>query len=265
MTPTVRGYEEAACDIARRAGALLLRRFRDDRPNRIEVKGLHDFVTEVDRESEAIVVGELRARFPDHAVLAEEGSPGERGGGWRWIVDPLDGTTNFIHGVPTFSVSIALRDPEGLLAGAIYDPVHDELYHATRGGGSRLNGRPIRCGEPPSLDDALIATGFPFRDFSKFDGYVDAFRTFMRTTAGLRRAGSAALDLAFTACGRYDGFFEVGLSPWDVAAGALLVAEAGGVVTDCGGGSAFVEKGEIVAAGRKLHPAMLAIVGPRLG
>jgi myo-inositol-1(or 4)-monophosphatase len=265
-------FEEAAREAARRPGELLRRRFRDTSRLRIEAKGLRDFVTEVDREAEDLVVGYLRGRFPEHRILAEEsysrsGDEIAREGKstYRWIVDPLDGTTNFIHGVPTFAVSVALEDDSGLLAAAVYDPVHDETFHGCRGGGARLEGEPIACSHVAELGDALIATGVPFRDLSRADGYLSAFERFMRTTAGIRRAGAASLDLAFTACGRYDGFWEVGLHPWDLAAGALLIREAGGRVTDVAGGDGFLECGEILAAGPVLHATMLEVTRSAFG
>ncbi|HEX5042532.1 MAG TPA: inositol monophosphatase family protein [Candidatus Polarisedimenticolaceae bacterium] len=256
--------EEAAITAARGAGAVLRRRFRPRERLQVESKGMHDFVTEVDREAEAAVVAFVRATFPDHTILAEEGSPSQQAGRVRWVVDPLDGTTNFIHGVPTFAVSVAVEDPSGVLAGAIYDPVHDEMFHCHRSGGARLNGEPITCTRPASLHDSLIATGFPFRELSRLSGYLTAFEAFVRTTAGLRRAGSASLDLAYTACGRYDGFFEIGLSRWDIAAGTLLVQEAGGTVTAPGGGTDYLETGDLVAAGPTLHAAMIAITSRSL-
>jgi len=250
-------FERAATDAAQRAGAVLRRRFGETL--RVESKGTHDFVTEVDREAEAAVLGHLRALFPDHAFMAEESAPSAAADGYRWVVDPLDGTTNFIHGVPTFAVSIALEDARGLVAGVVHDPIHDETFHAHRGGGAWLNDERIACARPAGLDESLVATGFPFRELSSLDRYLRAFREFVERTSGLRRAGSASLDLAFTACGRYDGFWEIGLSRWDIAAGALLVLEAGGVVTDAGGSGTFLEKGEIVAAGPTVHAAMVDI------
>jgi myo-inositol-1(or 4)-monophosphatase len=252
-------FEEIAIEAAHAAGEVLRRRFADRAPLSIEVKATHDYVTEADREAEAAVVAVLHRRTPEHAILAEEGSVGGAEAAYRWIVDPLDGTTNFIHGVPAFAVSIGLEDRRGLVAGCVFDPCRDETFHARRGGGACLNGAPIACTPIDYLDAALIATGFPFRKMDRLPAYLAAFERFVRSTSGLRRAGSASLDLAYTACGRYDGFFEIGLSPWDLAGGALVVMEAGGVVTDVQGGAGFLRDGSVVAAGSRLHAAMLAI------
>ncbi len=259
-----RDMEQAAVEGARLAGKLVKERFRSERHLDIREKAVHDFVTEVDRASEDALTGYIAGRFPDHAIMAEEGSPEEPRVGYRWIIDPLDGTTNFIHGIPMFAVSVALEDRDGLLAGAIYDPVHDEMFHGSRGCGARLNDNPIRCSAPLRFDDALLCTGFPFRYFHKADSYLKVFRNFMEATSGIRRAGSAAMDLAYTACGRYDGFWETGLSPWDMAAGALLVREAGGVVTDFRGGGDFLGDGEIVAGGPAVQTRMLGVVREHL-
>lgn len=257
--------ESVACEAAHAAGRVLRRRFEEKEPLKVERKGLHDFVTEADREAEAAVVALLAARYPTHAVMSEEGSPAARATGHRWIVDPLDGTTNFIHGVPVFGVSVAVEDGAGLVAGAIHDPLRGETFHACRGGGARLDGEPIFCSRPAGTHEALIATGFPFRELARLDRYMAAFEAFVRRTAGLRRAGAACLDLAYTACGRYDGFFEIGLSRWDIAAGALIVREAGGTVTDVLGGDSYLETGDIVAAGTGLHPALVEITRSALG
>jgi myo-inositol-1(or 4)-monophosphatase len=252
--------EHIAIEAAHAGGEVLRRRFSERDALSVETKARHDYVTEVDREAEAAIVAVLRRRTPDHAILAEEGSLGAERSTRRWIVDPLDGTTNFIHGVPTFAVSIGLEDEEGLLAGVVHDPCRDETFHARRGGGAYLNGAAIRCTSMGRLDDALIATGFPFREMSRLPQYLAAFERFVRTTSGLRRAGSASLDLAYTACGRYDGFFEIGLFPWDLAGGCVLVTEAGGRVTDAAGGGDVLGSGSVIAAGRGLHPAMLEIL-----
>jgi len=252
-------FERIAIEAAHAGGDVLRRRFADRDSLAIEVKAKHDYVTEVDREAESAVIAVLRRHVPEHAILAEEGGTGGTETGFRWIVDPLDGTTNFIHGVPAFAVSIGLADERGLIAGAVFDPCRGETFHAHRDGGAFLNGAPIACTTLDHLDAALIATGFPFREMVHLPAYLAAFERFVRSTSGLRRAGSASLDLVYTASGRYDGFFEVGLKPWDLAAGALVVMEAGGIVTDVRGGPDFLEEGSVVAAGSRLHPAMLAI------
>ena len=257
--------EDSACEAARLAGKILRRRFRTEAASRVETKGLHDYVTEIDREAEGAILDFLTSRYPDHAMMSEESSPEVERTGYRWIIDPLDGTTNFAHGVLPFSVSIAAEDDAGLAVGAVYDPMHDEMFRARRGGGARLNGETIRCSQPADSGNALIATGFPFRELSRLDQYLEAFADVIRTTAGLRRAGSAAIDLAYTACGRYDGFFEVGLCRWDLAAGALLVQEAGGRVTDIVGGANFADAGDIVAAGREMHAVLLEITRSAFG
>jgi myo-inositol-1(or 4)-monophosphatase len=250
-------YERVAVEAARASGEIIRGYYeQEDRPE-VESKGLHDFVSAVDREAEACVLSHLRRHFPDHAVMAEEGSPDEAAADHRWIVDPLDGTTNFIHSVPVFAVSIGLEDREGMLAGVVHDPMRNETFHAHRGGGAHLNGTPIHCSAPAGSHEALIATGFPFRELTRLDEYLKVFEAFVRCTAGLRRAGSAAVDLAYTACGRYDGFWELGLSRWDIAAGVLLVQEAGGRVSDLAGGDRHLDSGDIVAAGSDFHAVML--------
>jgi len=263
--PDPGSYEVSAIEAARVGGEVLRKRFRTEMAERVEVKGLHDYVTEVDREAEAAILDYLRAKYPEHAVMSEEATPHAARQGYRWVVDPLDGTTNFYHGVLPFAVSVAIEDEHGVLAGAVHDPFHDEVFHAHRGGGARLDGSPIRCSRPEGTGKALIATGFPFRELSRLDRYVRAFVAAVRSTAGLRRAGAAAIDLAYTACGRYDGFFEIGLSRWDIAAGVLLVREAGGVVTDVVGGSTFLDSGDVVAACPELHTELLAITREAFG
>ncbi|HUC42969.1 MAG TPA: inositol monophosphatase family protein [Candidatus Sulfotelmatobacter sp.] len=256
---TAAEYEAIAVRAARAGGEVLKRRFALREALTIEVKSRRDYVTAVDREAERAVVEVLAEETPGFAIVAEEGSPDARGASARWIVDPLDGTTNFIHGVPTFAVSVGLEDASGLAAGAVYDPLRDEMFHARRGGGAFLGDAPIAPSRLDDLEPALIATGFPFRDMSRVGRYLEAFESFVRATSGVRRAGAASIDLVYVACGRYDGFFEAGLSPWDMAAGALVVREAGGIVTDLSGRSDVLASGSIVAAGPGLHPAMLAI------
>lgn len=257
--PTAAQFEVVACEAARVAGVILQDRFRQELPLRVESKGVHDFVTAVDREAEAAIVACLKQRFPKHAVMTEESAPETAAADHRWIIDPLDGTTNFIHGIPMFGVSVGLEDRLGLVAAAIYDPIHGEMFHAHRGGGARLNDKPIQCSRTTDSHQALIATGFPFRELGRVERYLEAFESFIRITAGVRRAGSACLDLAYTACGRYDGFWEIGLARWDVAAGALIVKEAGGLVSDLNGGDSYLDSGDVVAAGAQLHPAMVEV------
>jgi myo-inositol-1(or 4)-monophosphatase len=244
----------------------------------VKEKGRNDYVTVADRQAEEVVLRLLRARFPDHAIVAEEseadaavgrGAAGRRaaGGpdgagsiGYRWFVDPLDGTTNFIHGVPLFGVSIGLSDAQGMRAAVVYDPVRDEMFTAARGQGAHLNGAPLKVARPGKLERSLLVTGIPFRSLDRLEAYLASFRAFIHEAGGLRRDGSAALDLAYVACGRYDGFWEMGLSSWDVAAGSLLVTEAGGVVTDFLGRGGYVESGDIIAAAPEIHPDMLRVV-----
>jgi myo-inositol-1(or 4)-monophosphatase len=254
-----RDFEAVATEAAKTAGDLLRRRFREKGPLNVETKGLHDFVTAVDREAEGLLYEFIGKHCPGHAIMSEEGSPDAESAEHRWVVDPLDGTTNFIHGVPTFAVSVALENREGLVAGAIYDPMRDEVFHAHRGGGARLNGETIRCSRPDDMHVALLATGFPFRELSRLGQYLEAFEAFVHATAGMRRAGSAALDLAYTACGRYDGFWEIGLSRWDLAAGVLIVREAGGTVTDVVGNDTTLDTGDVLAAYGEFHSTLLGI------
>jgi myo-inositol-1(or 4)-monophosphatase len=233
-------------------------------------KAPNDLVTEVDAASEAAISAFLRERRPGDGLLAEESATGGVAGAPRppsadrcvsWIVDPLDGTTNFVHGYPAFGVSVAARGPDGLLAGAIYDPTRDELFSSARGLGATLNGAPIGVTDvdPPV---ALVGTGFPFRHKQWREAYLESFRRVTAAVSDVRRGGSASLDLAYVACGRLDGFWELGLSPWDMAAGWLLIEEAGGRVSDERGGPEVFERGHVVAGGPSMHGALLEIVRP---
>jgi myo-inositol-1(or 4)-monophosphatase len=259
MNPTL----NIAVRAARAAGKLLLRYYERVDQLKVQSKSRNDFVTEVDRAAEQAIIQELHARFPQHAILAEEsGAQGQ--GDFEWIIDPLDGTTNYLHSFPQFSVSIALRVRGQLECAVVYDPLREELFTAARGQGAQLNDRRLRVAARPSLDGALIGTGFPFRDQRHIDAYLAMFKAMTQVTAGLRRPGSAALDLAYVAAGRTDGFWELGLSPWDFAAGALLVSEAGGTVTDLAGGGRYFETCNLVAANLKVHQAMLELIEPHL-
>jgi myo-inositol-1(or 4)-monophosphatase len=248
------------CAAAAQAGAAVLRE-RFARPRTIEKKGAIDLVTDADRASEEAVLAALRDRFPGAAVLAEEsGASGEAIGGLRFVVDPLDGTTNYAHGLPHFAVNVAATDPAGPLAGATCDPLRGELFLATRGGGATLDGRPLRHSGCGALGEALLVTGFPYDVHSEHAALLRVFGAFVTRAQGVRRYGSAALDLAWVACGRFDGFWEARLKPWDLAAGILLAREAGAAVTDLEGGDRVLETGGVVAAPPALQARMLEVL-----
>lgn len=252
-----------AVELAREAGAL--QRSRYETPLEIGTKSAPvDLVTEVDRACEALIVEGLCRARPGDAVVAEEGSSRERAGAaWRWLVDPLDGTTNYAHGYPRFCVSIGVERDGTRHVGVVYDPLMDELYHAVRGGGAFRNGRPLRVSSEPRLDRALLATGFAYdRRESSVDN-LDQFGAFLKRARALRRDGSAALDLCYVASGRLDGYWERKLQPWDVAAGALVVAEAGGRVSDYAGTGDARSGHEVVASNGLVHDAMLAVLQGR--
>jgi len=201
----------------------------------IEVKGKHNFVTEVDKKAELILVNGLSELLPESGFLAEEGTSVKRGERYNWVIDPVDGTTNFIHGVFPFAISVALTDHDEIIAGIVYEFGLDEYFYAWKGGGSWLNGDPIKVSGASTIGESLIATGFPYTNFTYLTEFMNSMEFFMKNSHGLRRLGSAATDIAYVACGRYDGFYEYGLNPWDIAAGLLLVKEAGGEVSDFSG------------------------------
>ncbi|MEW7975961.1 MAG: inositol monophosphatase family protein [Candidatus Sedimenticola endophacoides] len=258
MQPTT----NIAIRAARSAGSVLMRYFQRIDSLTIDSKGKNDFVTEVDRASEQAIIAVLRKAYPSHSILAEE-SGSHEGNDFQWVIDPLDGTTNYLHGFPQFSISIALKHKGVLETAVVYDPLRDEIFTANRGAGAMLNDRRLRIADRKGLGGALLGTGFPYRDFHHMEAYMGMLQTFARECAGIRRPGSAALDFAYVAAGRLDGFWELGLAEWDFAAGALLVKEAGGTVSDIGGGR-FLETGNVVAGGLKLHGAMLKAIRPHL-
>ena len=247
-----------AKEAARRAGDVLLRNFGRASLT-VESKAANDFVTEVDREAEDVIRGFLHEELPDHAFLLEEGGAIGAGSDWEWVVDPLDGTTNYIHRYPFFSVSLGLRHKGETVLGVIYDPLRHEMFSAEKGEGATLNGVPIAVGKTERLAQGFLCTGFPFRSREWLDAYLACFREMFLASSGMRRDGSAALDLAYVAAGRFDAFWELGLKPWDMAAGALLVREAGGRTSDFHGGDDFFHGGDIVASNGRIHEEILAV------
>ena len=239
------------------AGECILKNIGTISQDEIDTKHASDFVTRVDKESEALILSTIRKQYPDHFFLAEETVHEEDSGQYRWIIDPLDGTTNFIHSYPAFSISIALQHNGEIILGLIYDPLRNEVFSAEKGKRSYLNGNLVRVSSTAEMEYSLIATGFPFRQKGVIDGYLDLFKKVFHRVSDIRRAGSAALDLANLACGRCDGFFEIGLSPWDIAAGSLLITEAGGIVTDFGGGTDYLSTGNVIAGVPAIHRELL--------
>jgi myo-inositol-1(or 4)-monophosphatase len=257
-----------AIKAARRAGQIINRASNDLDLLKVETKQPNDFVTEVDRKAEAAIIETLQDAYPQYAILAEEsGATAGRGAGdseYEWIIDPLDGTTNFIHGLPQYAVSIALAKAGVIEQAVIFDPNRNELYTASKGGGAFLNERRIRVSRRAKLQDALIGTGFPYRMFEHVDTYLAIFKELAQKTAGQRRPGAASLDLAYVACGRYDGFWEFGLAPWDMAAGSLLISEAGGLVSDMRGEATYLSSGNIIAGTPKVFAPLLNIIQEKL-
>jgi myo-inositol-1(or 4)-monophosphatase len=257
----------AAIAAARRAGDYI--RTHAGAASGVRQKGVHDLVTDIDEAAERMIVGDLTAAFPDIGVLAEEDSADADEGALRrtehrarWIIDPIDGTTNFTRGLAPYCVSLALEADGELVVGVVYEITADELFAAERGEGLTLNGRPAGVSDTDTLARSLVTTGFPFRTFWYEDAYLDVLHRFMRRTLGVRRPGSAAADLAYVACGRFDAFFEAGLAPWDLAAGIVLVREGGGRATDLTGGDDALFGGHILASNRQVYDAMLEQAHP---
>lgn len=259
MHPTL----NIAIRAARNAGNIIARYVNHVDSLDVTKKGYNDFVSEVDRQAETEIISVLRKAYPDHGILAEES--GERGNDeYQWIIDPLDGTTNFLHGFPQFAVSIALQHNKKIEQAVIYDPLRQELFTATLGSGAYLNERRMRVSKAKGLEGTLIGTGFPFKYPQHLDAYLAMFKAIHLQTAGIRRAGAASLDLAYVATGRLDGFWEIGLKPWDMAAGVLLIQEAGGLISDFSGGHEFLETGNIVAGNPKVFKALIQDIQPFL-
>ena len=253
-----------AVKAARKAAGIISRASFDVDKLTIRKKRQNDFVSEVDEAAEEAIIRILREAYPDHGILAEEsGTRDNAKSDYVWVIDPLDGTTNFLHGFPQYCVSIGLLHKGKPTQAVIYDPNRNELFTATKGVGAYLNDRRIRVSRTDKLEDALMGTGFPFREVGHIDDYLRMFKNVTMATSGIRRPGAAALDLAWVACGRIDGFWEMGLSPWDMAAGALLVREAGGLIGDLDGNEGFLDSGRVVATNAKLFSAMLQLLKQR--
>lgn len=253
-----------AIKAARRAGSIINRASNNLDILQIENKTHNDYVSEVDRAAEAAIIETLLGAYPQHSILGEESGAQDNNSEYLWIIDPLDGTTNFLHGFPQYAVSIALMHKGVLDQAVVYDVNSNDLYSASRGQGAFLNDRRIRVGKRTRLQDAIIGTGFPFRDFTHLDTYLGMLKSMILNTSGIRRPGSAALDLAHVAAGHYDGFWEIGLSKWDIAAGALLISEAGGLVGDFEGNESWLESGNIVGGNPKIFAQMLQTLAPHL-
>ena len=259
--------EDALVDVAVAAaqagGEVILKAHRARVPGTLtesSTKGMNDYVTEVDRAAEDRIISVIREIYPDHDFQAEETPQEEFRSDYRWIIDPLDGTTNFIHGYPMFAVSVGLAHKGRMKVGVVFDPLRGELFRAETGQGAWLNDVRIQVSQVRRLEEALLTTGFPFKAQQHLHKYLEIFKELFKASSGIRRAGAAALDLAYVAAGRADGFFEMMLSPWDMAAGAVLVTEAGGVVTDFTGGESYMDEGHIVAG----HPALVEQILPRI-
>jgi myo-inositol-1(or 4)-monophosphatase len=245
-------------DVAKGAGEILRRNY--GRKQKVHYKGEINLVTEVDHRSEAYIMDRIRSAFPDHGILSEESAEIESSSLYRWIIDPLDGTTNYAHGYPCFCVSVAVERDGVVLAGAVYDPLLDESFTATAGGKAFLNGRQISVSATDKLRRALLSTGFAYEINGSNDNNLDYFREFVFTGQAIRRDGSAAIDMCYVACGRFDGFWELSLKPWDTAAGLLILAEAGGIVTRLDGSPYNIHQPDILASNGLIHEQMLAVL-----
>src|SRR5437763_2715596 len=252
---------DAAIDAARAGAAVLLEHWERLGKEDADLKARNDWVSLADRDSERAIVSSLRARFPDDSIVGEEGAAVRAGSGRTWIIDPLDGTSNYLQHFPVWSVSIGLKSGDEVVAGVIYEPLRDLVFTAERGAGAFRNGRRMRVSSQSTVEGAFLATGFPFRAQQYVSVYCSIFQDVITVTKGVRRAGSAALDLAYTADGVFDGFFELHLAPWDVAAGSLMITEAGGVVSDFSGGGRWLERGNIIGAPPGVHEELVAMIG----
>jgi myo-inositol-1(or 4)-monophosphatase len=247
---------------ARQAGDIIIRSADSVDTLKISIKNKNDFATEIDQRAEEEIINVLLNAYPDHGVLAEESGYLNEGAEYMWIIDPLDGTTNYLHGFPHYAVSIALKHNNVIEQAVIYDPVRQDLFTASRGKGATLNNRRLRVSKQRKIEGAFLGTGFPFKNKKSIEPYLDIFRDIFSSTSGVRRAGAASLDLAYVAAGKLDGFFEIGLKPWDLAAGTLLIQEAGGVVSDFNNEHSYLESGNVVCGNPRIHRVLLDKISP---
>ena len=257
MEDTYKKLSLQTCEIARTSGKIMAEERKSFDASKIENKGMHDLVSYVDKESEKRIIAELQKLLPESGFIAEEGTNDTCGERFNWVIDPLDGTTNFIQGVPIYCVSIGLLDGDEFVVGVVYEVGRDECFYAWKDGGAFLNGEKISVSDRSDIHDALLATGFPYSDFSRIEEYIEFLKWAMKNARGVRRLGSAAADLAYVACGRFDAFWEYDLKPWDVPAGALLVKEAGGMVSDYSGGNNYLFGREIIASNSLINGVVL--------
>lgn len=248
---------QQVCQIAEEVGSFIKEECKKISIRDIEVKSQNSLVTYVDKTAEKSIVDFLEKLIPEAGFIAEEGTSDKKGDVYNWVIDPLDGTTNFIHGIPTYCVSIGLLKNKELISGVVYEPNNKECFYAWKDGGAFLNGNKISVSATTKLADSLLATGFPYYDYKRLEAYMDILKWLMHNSRGVRRIGSAAIDLAYVACGRFEAFYEYSLNPWDVAAGALIVQEAGGSVTDFQGGDNYLFGSEIIASNKHMESELL--------
>ncbi|MFW6043701.1 MAG: inositol monophosphatase family protein [Marinilabiliaceae bacterium] len=257
--PDIKTVCEETVKIARETGQFVKQSRQENRPD-VETKGRNDFVTEIDKTSEEKLVKALGELLPEAGFIAEENTSNKEGNTYNWIIDPIDGTTNFIHGLYPYAISIALQENQEMVLGVVYEIGMDECFYAWKGGPALLNGTEIKVSETSAVADSLIATGFPYTNYSRINNFMETLDFFMKNSHGLRRLGSAAADLAYVACGRFDAFYEYSLKPWDVAAGAFIIQQAGGKVSDFKGGNNYLHGGEIVTANGTMFQEMKDVI-----
>lgn len=250
-------------NLCRGIGTYLKSELKNIQSSDIESKGVNDFVTYVDKTAENRIVSELKKLLPEAGFIVEEDKDLLTSDGYNWIVDPLDGTTNFIHGAPPFSISIALQEKNQIISGVVFEVMLNECFYAWDKGGAYLNAHPISTSSTADISGSLIATGFPYSDFSRLDAYMEIFNHLMKSSHGIRRLGSAAVDLAYVACGRYDAFYEYGLNPWDIAAGSIIIKEAGGNVSDFSGQDNYIFGKEMIATNKFVFNEFLELIKPK--